>query len=108
MYEKKIPFDINCDMKITMEIISDKWKCCIINYLANGSKRPSELHRAFSGRHAESHQPAAEGTRISRNYFIILRSDTLRNHVVRKQGHPNFCTDALPRNPILPSGEEGG
>ena len=36
MYEKKIPFDINCDMKITMEIISDKWKCCIINYLANG------------------------------------------------------------------------
>ena len=48
MYEKKIPFDINCDVKITMEIISDKWKCCIINYLANGSKRPSELHRAFS------------------------------------------------------------
>ena len=51
------------------------------------------------GRHAESHQPATERTRISRNYFIILRSDTLRNHVVRKQGHPNFCTGALPPEP---------
>ncbi|MBS5021316.1 MAG: helix-turn-helix transcriptional regulator [Alistipes sp.] len=35
-------------MKITVEIISGKWKCCIINYLANGLKRLSELHRAFS------------------------------------------------------------
>lgn len=35
-------------MKITMEIISGKWKCCITNHLAHGAKRPSELHRAFS------------------------------------------------------------
>jgi DNA-binding HxlR family transcriptional regulator len=48
MYEKKIPFEINCDIKITMEIISGKWKCCIINRLAKGAKRPSELHREFS------------------------------------------------------------
>ena len=33
MYEKKIPFDLNCDIKITMEIISGKWKCCIISRL---------------------------------------------------------------------------
>lgn len=31
-----------------MEIISGKWKCCIIKHLANSAKRPSELHREFS------------------------------------------------------------
>lgn len=46
-YERKIPFDINCDIKITMEIISGKWKCCLVNKLSNGSKRPSELHKLF-------------------------------------------------------------
>lgn len=47
MYEKKIPFDIDCDIRITMEVISGKWKCCIIEQLSKSPKRPSELHRYF-------------------------------------------------------------
>ena len=47
MYEKKIPFDIDCGVKIAMEVIGGKWKSCIIQELNNGPKRPSELHRHF-------------------------------------------------------------
>lgn len=47
MYKKKIPFDIDCGIKITMEVIGGKWKCCIIQELMTGAKRPSELHRLF-------------------------------------------------------------
>ena len=45
MYEKKIPFDIDCGIKIAMEVIGGKWKSCIILEPDNGPKRPSELHR---------------------------------------------------------------
>ena len=38
MYEKKIPFDIDCGIKIAMEVI--------------GGKRPSELHRLFADANA--------------------------------------------------------
>ncbi|MBB4045875.1 winged helix-turn-helix transcriptional regulator [Bacteroides reticulotermitis] len=47
MYEKKIPFDIDCGIRITMEVIGGKWKSCIIQELSRGAKRPSELHRLF-------------------------------------------------------------
>ena len=47
MYRKKIPFDINCGVKIAMEVIGGKWKSCIIQELDKGPKRPSELHRYF-------------------------------------------------------------
>ena len=47
MYKKKIPFDIDCGIKITMEVIGGKWKSCIIQELSGGAKRPSELHRLF-------------------------------------------------------------
>ena len=47
MYKKKIPFDIECGIKITMEVMGGKWKSCIIQELNNGPKRPSELHRYF-------------------------------------------------------------
>lgn len=45
MYEKKMPFDIECGIKIAMEVIGGKWKSCIIQELNKGAKRPSELHR---------------------------------------------------------------
>ena len=48
MYEKKIPFDIECGVKITMEVIGGKWKSCILLELAKRPMRPSELHREFS------------------------------------------------------------
>lgn len=47
MYEKKIPFDIDCGIKITMEVIGGKWKCCILIELNKGPMRPSELHKEF-------------------------------------------------------------
>lgn len=48
MYEKKTPFDLECGVKITMEVIGGKWKSCILLELNKGSKRPSELHREFT------------------------------------------------------------
>jgi len=47
MYKKKIPFDIDCGVKITMEVIGGKWKSCILMELDKGAMRPSELHREF-------------------------------------------------------------
>lgn len=29
MYERKIPFDIDCGIKIAMEVMGGKWKSCI-------------------------------------------------------------------------------
>ena len=47
MYEKKIPFDIDCGVRITMEVTGGKWKSCILLELAEKPMRPSELHREF-------------------------------------------------------------
>lgn len=48
MYKKKLPFDINCGIRITMEIIGGKWKSCIIFALEEeANMRPSEIHKLF-------------------------------------------------------------
>lgn len=47
MYEKKLPFDIECGVKITMEVMGGKWKSCILLHLADGPRRPSELKKAI-------------------------------------------------------------
>lgn len=47
MYKKKIPLDIDCGVKIAMEVIGGKWKTYIIYELNKGTRRPSELHRLF-------------------------------------------------------------
>ena len=47
MYKKKIPLDISCGIKITMEVFGGKWKSCILIELAKKAMRPSELHREF-------------------------------------------------------------
>ena len=41
-YEKKIPVDMDCPLRLTMSLIESKWKSCILDELRNGtSMRPS-------------------------------------------------------------------
>ncbi|MDE5796288.1 MAG: transcriptional regulator, partial [Muribaculaceae bacterium] len=45
-YEKKIPIDLDCPLRLTMSLIESKWKSCILDELRScESLRPSEIHR---------------------------------------------------------------
>ena len=45
-YEKKIPVDLDCPLRLTMSLIESKWKSCILDELREGGpKRPSDLHK---------------------------------------------------------------
>ncbi len=45
-YEKKIPVDLDCPLRLTMSLIGSKWKSCILDELRTyGSMRPSEIHK---------------------------------------------------------------
>lgn len=47
-YEKKIPVDLDCPLRLTMSLIESKWKSCILDELRNGEgMRPSELHKCL-------------------------------------------------------------
>ena len=45
MYERKLPVDLDCPLRLTMSLIDSKWKSCILDELRQGPLRPSELHR---------------------------------------------------------------
>ena len=47
MYERKIPVDLDCPLRLTMSLINSKWKSCILCELRRKPLRPSELHRIF-------------------------------------------------------------
>ena len=47
MYERKIPVDLGCPLRLTMSLIGSKWKSCILDELRHGALRPSELHKIF-------------------------------------------------------------
>lgn len=47
MYERKIPVDLDCPLRLTMSLIGAKWKSCILDELRHGALRPSELHKLF-------------------------------------------------------------
>lgn len=47
MYEREIPIDLSCPLRLTMSLIGSKWKTCILDELRNKSMRPSELHKAL-------------------------------------------------------------
>lgn len=47
MYERKIPVDLDCPLRLTMSLIDSKWKSCILDELRHRPMRPSELHRAL-------------------------------------------------------------
>lgn len=45
-YEKKIPVDLDCPLRLTMSLIESKWKSCILDELRGGDAlRPSEIHK---------------------------------------------------------------
>ncbi len=45
MYERKIPVDLDCPLRLTMSLLGSKWKSCILDELRHRSLRPSELHK---------------------------------------------------------------
>lgn len=47
MYERKIPVDLSCPLRLTMSLIDSKWKSCILDELRHSPMRPSELHKAL-------------------------------------------------------------
>ena len=47
MYERKIPVDLSCPLRLTMSLIDSKWKSCILDELLHHSMRPIELHRVL-------------------------------------------------------------
>ena len=47
MYERKIPVDLDCPLRLTMSLIDSKWKSCILDELRYRPLRPSELHKIF-------------------------------------------------------------
>ncbi|MBR1631380.1 MAG: helix-turn-helix transcriptional regulator [Paludibacteraceae bacterium] len=47
MYERKIPVDLSCPLRLTLSLIDSKWKTCILDELRHRPMRPSELHRAL-------------------------------------------------------------
>lgn len=48
-YEKKIPVDLDCPLRLTMSLIESKWKSCILDELRSGDPmRPSEIHKSLS------------------------------------------------------------
>lgn len=47
MYERKIPIDLDCPLRLTMSLIDSKWKSCILDELRYHPMRPSELHKAL-------------------------------------------------------------
>lgn len=47
MYQRKIPVDLNCPLRLTMSLIDSKWKSCILDELRYKPMRPSELHKAL-------------------------------------------------------------
>lgn len=47
-YERKIPVDLDCPLRLTMSLIESKWKSCILDELRSGAgMRPSELHKCL-------------------------------------------------------------
>lgn len=47
MYERKIPVDLDCPLRLTISLIGPKWKSCILDELRHGPMRPSQLHKAL-------------------------------------------------------------
>lgn len=48
MYKRKLKEDLDCGLYVTMKVFGAKWKPCIIDAIARGAKRPSEIHKQIT------------------------------------------------------------
>lgn len=48
MYKRKLKEDLDCGLYVTMKVFGAKWKPCIIDAIARGAKRPSEIHKRIT------------------------------------------------------------
>ncbi|MDE6575667.1 MAG: helix-turn-helix transcriptional regulator [Muribaculaceae bacterium] len=47
-YQKKIPVDLDCPLRLTLSLIGSKWKSCILDELRSGEPmRPSQIHKCL-------------------------------------------------------------
>ena len=45
MYERKIALKLDCGLDLLREVLSGKWKMSLLYFVAQGLRRPSQLHR---------------------------------------------------------------
>lgn len=45
MYERKIPLNLDCGLDLLREVLGGKWKMSLLYFVAQGLRRPSQLHR---------------------------------------------------------------
>ncbi|MGL5318457.1 MAG: winged helix-turn-helix transcriptional regulator, partial [Bacteroidales bacterium] len=45
MYKRKIPLDLSCGTTVLLQILSGKWKPCIIDAVRETGLRPSQIHK---------------------------------------------------------------
>lgn len=45
LYQRKTPEDLDCGITVFMKMLGGKWKPCILDLVAQGYHRPSEIHR---------------------------------------------------------------
>jgi DNA-binding HxlR family transcriptional regulator len=48
MYKRKLKEDLDCGLYLTMKVFGAKWKPCIIDAIARGARRPSEIHKQIT------------------------------------------------------------
>lgn len=47
MYQRKIPVQSDCSLRLTLNLINSKWKPCVLDELRHGPMRPSQLHKTL-------------------------------------------------------------
>ena len=80
MYERKIPIDLDCPLRLTMSLIDSKWKSCILDELRYKPMRPSELHKASGGRWPSRKNDFPGTATPIRIFHYPLRDDTYPNY----------------------------
>jgi DNA-binding HxlR family transcriptional regulator len=49
MYERKIPFNLECGLHLLREVLLGKWKIDLLYHIAHGIHRPSQLQKKLIG-----------------------------------------------------------